>query len=103
MEPRGQSPSLVSNLGGELDAFLPQFGYRRVNVLTSQIELMPRFRIRRVRGQLRGREREDQPTTTCIHEIEAERVAEEGARTFRVLREDDRVNARNHGLKAYAV
>jgi hypothetical protein len=97
LERRRASPALVRDLLGELDASGPQIFDGGVNVVAHEVQLVMRMLVGRMGCELGGRERENQPARSSIDRIETEGVAKERARLVGIVREDDRVNAGDHG------
>ena len=75
-----------------------------LDVLAEQVELVMLGLVGRMDGDLRGRQREDQPTAARIHRVETEHVLEKGAIGLRVAAEDHRVcpgDERSHAISLW--
>jgi hypothetical protein len=77
-------PDDVGALAGELVE-------GRVDVVAHQVELVSAGAVGGMRGELGGREREDEPPAACVDRRQLEHVSEESANALGVLREEDRV------------
>ena len=69
---------------------------RRRDVVAHEIELLAEVSFARMRGELRRRQREDEPAAAGVDGRELEDVAQEGAKGFRLLGEDDGVDSVDH-------
>src|SRR3954447_5563574 len=97
---RHQAEALVRDGPREVGSFAPQVLDRRAHVIAHEIELVTSIPVGGMRGQLGGRQGEDQPAAASVHGWEAEDVSEEGPIRRRIEREHDRVNAGDHGRSA---
>ena len=105
-EHRDQSPPLIGNVRGELDALGLELGHGLVDIVAHQVEtvgarwlsaLLVAFFRCRVNAQLGRRKREDQPARVGLDELESERVAEKRTGGVRVFRVDQGVDGVNRG------
>src|SRR6267143_7117441 len=67
-----------------------------LQICAHQVELVPRIIVRRMNGQLRWREREDQPAVAGVHGWKSKDLMEEGSISRRVGAVDDHVGAKDH-------
>src|SRR5262249_28975931 len=93
---RPESPSAGFGDGRKPDALSGQLGYRRVQVVAHQIQLVPRGTVDGMYGDLRRRELEDQPSCSGVDAGAFEDVAEEDAICFGVAAVNDHVATVDH-------
>ena len=68
-----------------------------MDVVAHEVQLAAGVRLCGVRGELAGREGEDEPPTSGVDGGKPENVAEEGPRPVRFAREEDDMGAGDHG------
>jgi len=90
------SPPLLRDVFGELDAFGLQISHRCREVVTHEVQRLSDWAVGGVRGELRGRQLEDQPATARIDMGLAEHVSEEAAIRLWSTAEHDDVAADEH-------
>ena len=91
-----ESPPALFVQRPRLDTFARHLGDEGVHVLAHQVELV-RARVGRVKRQLRGREREDEPAVTGVGKRIREDVPKERTIRIGVLAEEDDVGTVDHG------
>ena len=77
---RRDAPIVLLRLAADLDSLVSQLLDRRGQIVAEEVQLMMRVAgFGRVRGDLRGRQGEDEPTVVSVDVLPAERVAEDDA------------------------
>jgi hypothetical protein len=89
---RQQTERLVAHRMGQLDTFGLQLFDSCMHVVAHEVELVVISALSRMGSELRGRQREDQPSVTGIDRREPKVDSEELADALGVLAEDDCVN-----------
>jgi hypothetical protein len=81
----------------DLHSAVGQVGERALDVVAGEIELVSRLAVRGMDGDLRRREREDQPRLAGIDTGKPEGVAKEGSIHLRIAAVQDEVRTFDHG------
>jgi hypothetical protein len=98
---RRQAPeALVADLPRELDAFACELLDGGADVVAHQIQLVAPAGVGWMRGELGGRQREDEPAAAGVDRAKIQHVAEERAVRLGVAREDDGMNPGDHPLES---
>ncbi len=90
------APALVTWRLRDFDALGGELSESRVEVSAHQVQLLGRWSIARMCGELSRRQREDQPATSGVGEHVAELVAEESPDLLGVRGIEDGVDSSDH-------
>jgi hypothetical protein len=95
-----QAPAFVGDRTGELHAFALQRIDGCVDVLTHQVQLVPRRALGWMDGHLRGWERKDQPSAAGVDGRESQHITEKRTDPVGVLAVQNRMDSADHSSLA---
>src|SRR5688572_24314433 len=91
-----EAVALILDPPRKLDSLALQLPDRRLHVVAHQRQVRDAARFIRMDAELRGRQRENEPSMSGVNGLESQRVAQERAIRLRVLRVNERMDSGDH-------